>query len=210
MKLHKVPDPRTRKVDLRGSPLSAFTHAFYYIVGSNYAGDYDGIKLFVSSVELADAVDSQSPEDENAQLIRAWRSVCWAAGGVFDYIRERGIEVNDRLLEIIVDPENLFAPNCVALNVETGTVSVASANKKLSKISFDLSRTLGGKLIREPATKFEWSFSLSDGWNRAFDGISVLYEQWTEEGIDSCLPIFWTLSSKKQPMPPDRSGLQNI
>lgn len=178
------------KINVHGSPLSAFTHAIYSVAGAPSKDDYDGIRISISSVELADAVDPQKPEDEQLQLAIAWRKVCLTAGGVFDYIRSRGIEIDGNQIEISVDPENIFAPNSVQTNVDQGFVSAASANKKLSKVSFELSRSLRGKLLKEPSTRCEWTFSLADGWNHAFNEVCGFYEQWCESKIESILPVF--------------------
>lgn len=178
------------KVNVYGSPLSALTHAIYSIAGDDNNVAFDGIRISFSSVELADAVDPQSPEDESIQLTNAWGKVCLAAGGVFDYIRSRGIEINGTQLEITVEPENVFSPNSIQSNVEQGVVSTAASNKKLSKATFELSRTIGGRLLPEPSTKCEWTFALSDGWNHAFSDLCGFYEQWCENKIDSILPLF--------------------
>lgn len=182
--------PKLFKLNVHGNPLSALTHAIYAVAGDNDEDAYDGIKISINSVELADAVDPQKTEDEQLQLIDSWRKVCLAAGGVFDYIRSRGIEKDGIQLDIVVDPENVFAPYSVMTNVEQGIVTTASSNKKLSKIIFDLSRSFDGKLLAEPSTKCEWTFSLSDGWNHAFNELCGFYEQWCEDKIDSILPLF--------------------
>lgn len=178
------------KVNVHGSPLSAFTHAIYAVAGDYTDEPFDGIRINISAAELADVVDTQNPEDEQQQLISAWKKVCYAAGGVFDYIINRGIEIDGNPFEIKIEPSNIFAPNSVQSNVKQGIVVIASANKKLSKVFFTLSRTLNGKLLKEPETKCEWTFALSDGWNHAFNDICSFYEQWNQNKINSILPLF--------------------
>lgn len=182
--------PKPKKVSVNGSPLSAMTHALYAVAGAADDTAFNGISINISSVELADAIDPQSTATEDEQIFAAWRNLCFAAGGIFDYIQSRGIEVDGDQIDIIVDPENIFSPASAGVNVAQGIVSAASANKKLCKMHFEISRCLDGKLIKEPVTKCEWTFALSDGWYHAFDGICAYYEQWCEKKIDSILPLF--------------------
>ena len=181
---------KPKKVSVSGSPLSAMTHALYAVAGAASNTIFNGISINISSVELADAIDPQSTASEDEQIIAAWRRLCFAAGGIFDYIRSRGIEIDGNQIDIIVDPENIFSPSSAGVNVAQGIVSTASANKKLCKMSFDILRCLDGKPVKEHATKCEWTFALSDGWYHTFDGICAYYEQWCAKNIDSILPLF--------------------
>lgn len=190
LKIKVIKPQPVKRITVHGTPLSALTHAIFHMIAEKSEDVFDGIKLNIQSVELVDAIDPQNPDDDEQQLIYAWKKVCWACGGIFEYVENRGIEIDGRDLAIFTNEETLFDPKCAQVNVKSGLVAPAAANKKLNKICFELIPCLDEKLTKKTGTKCEWVFSANDGWLHAFDGICGYYETWYNLQEISILPIF--------------------
>ncbi len=182
--------PSTKRIPLTGAPLSAMTHAVYALAGVKSDEIYDSIHILIEDVELVDAFNPQLPDPEDKQLSAFWKKVCYASGGVFEYMTSRGICIGEQDLQVQVEPANIFSPMHAFVNVKEGTVSSASANKKLNRVSFQMVRFLNDTPIEKGCTKCEWTFPSNAGWLHAFSDICTCFEEWKQQQITSFLPVF--------------------
>lgn len=180
--------PTTKKFEVSGNPYTAFLKAVCTSIAQEDEQPFDSIKISISSVELADAVDPVKDANEETQLIDGWKKICWTAGGVLEYIANLDFEVNGNDVEIITDDSRLFDPKCVDLNVKSGLITTASASKKLDKVRFEIVHCYQGKPAAKGQT-FEWTFTLHDDWVIAFDQICSQFEKWDSEQIDAAIPV---------------------
>ena len=191
LKIKDINPPVTeKKIKVSGAPLSAMTHAVYAVAGVKSTDPFDSIRVIINSVELVDAIDPQLEMPESEQLARTWKRICVSAGGVFDYMNTHGIAVDDRELQIVLEPDSIFSPSCAFSNVKQGNVSAASANKKLNKVSFELIRYFDGSPIEKGSTRFEWTFPSNAGWIQSFADLVGLCDDWEAKQISSFVPVF--------------------
>ncbi len=179
---------KKKKLSVTGDPYFAFLKAICASIACEDTEPFDTIRVKVSSIELADAVDSLIDADESAQLATAWKKVCWFAGGVIEYINSIGFEVNGNEISIESDDSSPFDSKCVELNISEGLISTAAASKKLDKVSFEVAHYHQGKST-DIRHSFEWTFTLHDDWVIAFDQMCLQYEQWDEDQIDAAVPV---------------------
>lgn len=179
---------KAKKYEVTGNPYIAFLKAICTSVSCEDEQPFDSIKIAVSSIELADAVDPLLDTDEESQLEDGWRRVCWFAGGVLEYIASLGFEVSGNEIEIICDDSRPFDPKCVALNVASGLITTASASKKLDKVRFEVTHYYHGKPT-DIKHNIEWTFTLHDDWVIAFDQLCAQYEAWDNDQIDAAIPV---------------------
>ena len=179
---------KPKKYAVVGSPYTAFLKAICTSAAAEDAQPFDTLRITVSSIELANAVDPLSDDKEDTQLINAWRKVCWFAGGVIKYIEDRGFEVGGREISVEVEDTDPFDPRCAQVNLEAGIILKASASKKLDKVRFEIVHICDGKAT-DVRHSFEWNFSLHDDWAIAFEQLFMIYEQWITDQVDSAIPI---------------------
>ncbi len=179
---------KKKKLSVTGDPYFAFLKAICASLACEDPEPFDTIRLKVSSIELADAVDSLVDADESAQLATAWKKVCWFAGGVIEYINSIGFEVNGNEISIESDDSSPFDPKYVELNILEGLISTAAASKKLDKVSFEVTHYHQGKPT-DIQHIIEWTFTLHDDWVIVFDQMCMQYEQWDDDQIDAAIPV---------------------
>lgn len=185
--LPSVIKPKQKKLEVTGTPYVALLKAVFSSLSCEDPGPFDALKISVSSIELANAVDPLSDENESVQLSDRWKKACWFAGGVFEYINRLGLESSGMDIPLEYD-EDPFNPLCTDLNVNSGLISTASASKKLDKVKFEIVHLYQGK----PTTvchNFEWNFTLHDDWVIAFDQLCSQYDEWENQQIDSVIPL---------------------
>ena len=192
-----TPTPKPKEQAIYGPPLTAFAQAVLTTLCAEENCPFDELRLVVKSVELADAVNPLVPLDESAQLAEGWRRVCWHTGGIAEYLSRWGFEYGGQGVSITLahdDGVDVFDPQCARLNVNKGLICVASASKKLDKLTFEIQKRFQGKLLRprEKPDTYEWRFTLRDNWAVAFSPLSGLYAQWKEREFDSFVPLFTT------------------
>ncbi|MBQ6205506.1 MAG: hypothetical protein IJK52_00325, partial [Oscillospiraceae bacterium] len=195
----KIPSPKPVKKPkeqaIYGPPLTAFAQAVLTSLCAEEDCPFDELRIVVKSVELADAVNPLVLLDESVQLAEGWRRVCWHTGGIAEYISRWGFAYGGQEVSITLARDagvDVFDPQCAQLNVKKGLICVASASKKLDKLTFEIQKRFQGELLRprQKQDTYEWRFTLRDNWAVAFSPLSGLYAQWKEREFDSFVPLF--------------------
>lgn len=185
------PPKKPKEQAVYGPPLTAFAQAVLTALCAEEDCPFDELRIVVKSVELADAVNPLVPLDESVQLAEGWRRVCWHTGGVAEILSRWGFEYAGQEISITL-ARDVFDPQCARRNVNQGLVCVASASKKLDKLTFEMQKRFQGELLRprEKRDTYEWRFTLRDNWAVAFSPLNALYTQWKEREFDSFVPLF--------------------
>ena len=195
----KIPSPtptkKPKEQAIYGPPLNAFAQALLTSLCAKEDCPFDELRVVVKSVELADAVNPLVPLDESVQLAEGWRRVCWHTDGIAEYLSRWGFDYGGQEISITLARDagiDVFDPQCAQLNVNKGLICVASASKKLDKLTFEIQKRFQGNLLRprEKQDTYEWRFTLRDNWAVAFSPLCELYAQWKEREFDSFVPLF--------------------
>ena len=171
IKLEKEKKIRDAVTKLKGNPLSVFTKALLYTLNECKG---EGISEIVFEVREADIVtmysDSEGTEETEA-LVETWKTICRHANGIIPILNRRSWETNGTDVEISLQPEDIFSPNCAFVNVDSGIVKAASANKTISKIDFVAKCKRGGTDKPALTLKFLWEFPETSAWTHDFSDI---------------------------------------
>lgn len=194
----KNPDKVTQKTptvsNVLGEPLEAFLDALLQMLNRVAENDNE-VVCFDFDMKQAEVVSVYSDvegEEEKQQLQKTWTNICWHVNGIFDYINQKSWLINGHGIKIKCSPENFFDPKCALVNIESGFVIAANANKKVSKIDFTVKCSdEHGNIIKEDkkdfAQMFQWKFCGTDLWLHNFTDICTIVEE--NPQYESYIPI---------------------
>ena len=162
--------PKNKVTSLVGEPLEVFTQALFLVL--NHLSEEDiHVEEIVFEFVQAELVCmySNTDDDEGAQqLHNTWSNICIHCNDVIEYINKRMWQVNGNDVSLVSEPEQFFSPKNATLNIENSRVKAASANKKISKISFNVKYKYKDKdFIHE----FQWKFNEVNSWCGDFSDI---------------------------------------
>ena len=171
IKIEKDPRPRNAITKLKGNPLSVFTKALLYTLNECKG---EGITDIVFEVREADIVtmysDSEGAEEAEA-LVETWKTICRHANGIIPILNRSSWKTDGTDVEITLQPEDVFSPNCAVVNVDNGIVKTAGANKTISKIDFVAKCRIEGVDKPTLILKFLWEFPETSAWTHDFSDI---------------------------------------
>ena len=182
------PKPKKTKFEVTGSPYVSFLKAICTSLACEDPAPFNALHIKITSIELANAIDPLSDNADCDQLSDNWRRVCWFAGGILDYLSNLGFSSKGYDIDIVVDEDDPFNPECADLRVADGLIIKASASKKLDKVKFTVTHYFNDTPT-EISQNFEWNFTLNDDWVIAFDQLLSNYETWDEQQYDSVIPV---------------------
>lgn len=171
IKLEKEKKTRDTVTKLKGNPLSVFTKALLYTLNECKG---EGITDIIFEVREADIVtmysDSEGVEETEA-LVETWKTICRHANGIIPILNRSSWETGGTDVEISLQPEDVFSPNCAFVNVDNGIVKAAAANKTISKIDFIAKCRVEGADKPALTLKFLWEFPETSAWTHDFSDI---------------------------------------
>ena len=171
IRLEKEKKPRDTVTKLKGNPLSVFTKALLYTL--NECKD-EGISDIAFEVREADIVtmysDSEGAEEKDA-LVETWKTICRHANGIVPILNRSSWKMDGTDVEISLQPEDVFSPRCALVNIDSGIVKAAGANKTISKIDFIAKCSTEGAEKPTLTLKFLWEFPETSAWTHDFSDI---------------------------------------
>ncbi|MGB6407018.1 MAG: hypothetical protein WBF39_06035, partial [Planococcus donghaensis] len=162
---------------IKGNPLHAFSMmTIDYIQQAKEGREIsEGSKLVIDVQQISLAEGQASEDQVSEDQVSRWKELCTAVKGINEYLND---ELNNIISIEYLNQEDIFDIN----NFNNPVVSFASAQIKVSKISFHL------QIENFEAQEYLWSFSPYDYWLQSFSYLSILEEQL--EGNDMLLPVF--------------------
>ena len=172
-----------------GEPLVAFSFAILQML--NFVKEkLDSVKeelcfsiasfdFDINQAEVVSMYSDNKDEEEKQELQNTWMTICRHVNGVFDYMNRNMWYVNDEEVNIKCTPDNIFSPRCTMINIDSGYVKAANANKTINKVDFTVKcRDKIGEIIKVDNEKliqsFQWKFSTTDAWLHNFSDICTL------------------------------------
>ena len=171
IKIEKEKKIRDAVTKLKGNPLSVFTKALLYTLNECKG---EGITDILFEVREADIVTMYSDADgaeEKDTLVETWKTICRHANGIIPILNRSSWETDGTDVEIGLQPENVFSPNCAFVNIDSGIVKAAGANKTISKIDFIAKCKTEGEDKPALILKFLWEFPETSAWTHDFSDI---------------------------------------
>ena len=170
IKIGKDPKTKNALITLKGNPLSVFTKAFMHTLLDCDGKDISKIVFSIEHAEIASIYSDSDGDEEKAQLIENWKTVCRNLNGIVSFISKPSWSLNDVDIELGLFPDDVFSPNKAMENIDEGIVT--SSNKTLSSINFTVKcYTYAGEYISKLSPKFVWKFSDTSSWIHNFSDI---------------------------------------
>ncbi|MDQ0201068.1 ATP-binding protein [Neobacillus ginsengisoli] len=171
-------EPKEKMVKIYGAPIEAFSKIIFSSLSMlNNSIDLDGKTKLELSVN--EAVLSNYIEDNEYDLYNAWTRICFATGGVVEYLQEELESEIDIYYRDNKDPFQISHLDDLSIKPSKGT-------QKLSNISFSVN--IEG--INKPI-EYKWIFNPNEFWLHTFD-INILDQLIeTSQSTTGFLPIFY-------------------
>jgi Helicase HerA, central domain len=170
--------PKENIIKVYGSPIEAFSKIIFNSISSLNSDiiDVNKPKLEINVVE---AIISNYIEDNAYDLYNAWTRICFATGGLIDYLQE---ELDDQIEICFKDHKDPFEIS----NSDELVIKPSKGTQRLSNIL--ISVNVEG--VEKPL-EFKWVFNPNEYWLNSFDIhlIEELLE--TSENTLRFLPIFY-------------------
>lgn len=164
-----------------GDPLEAFASALLQMLSTVKELDVTttSFDFDINQAEIVSMYSDSENDEEKQQLQNTWMTICRHTNGVFEYLNRNMWYVNDEEVNVKCTPDTIFSPKCTMVNIDSGYVKAASANKTISKIDFTVKcRDESGEIIKVGNKKltqsFQWKFSTTDAWLHNFSDICDL------------------------------------
>jgi len=172
--------PKTKTPKVYGSPLEVILKTMLQTCQTvlKEMGNVEKLIYKIKEISIAGC----STEEE---LRTSWLNITAWTGGVMKFISQEKWKIGDNELHISWDHDfDPFEPNKLEQLIKEGFISRASANKKLSKIEFDIFVIPYNKSF-----SYDWEFEPLNPWSQAFALLTgSLYEK-IEMGGSSFIPF---------------------
>lgn len=160
---------------LYGEPLIVFTKVLFYALSGIKLQNVEVEKICIniSQAEILCMYSNIGNDDEKKQqLLDNWSNICRHTNGVIEYINNRYWVVNGNEISIELSQTDIFSPKKTVDNIELGIVKAASANKKQSRIDFQVKcYTSDDKNINQLNNNYRWLFEDTSTWLNNFSDI---------------------------------------
>ena len=176
IKIKKEKKNRDTVTKLKGTPLTVFTKALLYTLNECNGEDITDIVFEVREADIVSMYSDANGVEEKNALVETWRTICRHANGIIPIINRSSWETNGTDVEISVQPENVFLPSCAFVNIDSGIVKSAGANKTVSKIDFIAKCSMSGADKPSLVLKFLWEFPETSAWIHDFSDICTRNE----------------------------------
>lgn len=175
-----VPPPKDKIIKVYGSPIEAFAKIIFNSI--SVLGEFTDDAKPKLKITVNEAVLSNYIEDNKNDLYSAWTKICFATGGLMEYLQEEFEGELDLFYEEKKDPFQILNSDVLSIKTSKGT-------QTLSNIML----TVHMEGVEKPL-EYKWIFSPNEYWLNSFD-INLL-DQLIEASNSSgrFLPIFYSNS----------------
>ena len=152
-----------------------------------------------NSIDTSSQTSATKDFDSEEYLAIAWKEICIATNGVFEYINDKTSFAwnDDSKIEFkLISPTGLdiFNPKNTTNYIDSGYIKPASSNKKLTKIRFYIELRDENDNELALSDDFTWSIDPESSW---LNNYNVYLEKSDFVSNQSILPIFYTNNLNK-------------
>jgi len=191
LKLNTSPRKRRATQKVYGKPLIAMLSVLFDIlinIADEESEDIHKIDFTFTQAKLVSSIDNSENLTTAEQLEEVFKNICYATGGVIEYIAQRNWRISENEIEIISTPNNFFSPCDTAEHLGNGKITALGITQTVNKIEFSvLLKSTDGSQIRN--IDYEWCFSNEEPWLYSFSDICKKYRELDEQFVSSFLPL---------------------